>query len=111
MLTSRDERTEFLRYVYDNGGASEATRQAYISTWREASLDAIRDMAKLSAASSNSVSTGYQVAGQNAESKVLELAAWARGFVSYSTIALALAEVPSRVRTYQTKITSLRVIG
>ena len=109
MLADRATRTEFLRYVYANGGANEAARQAYISTWREAALDSLRDGGVISSASSNSNSTGFSVPFGWSPQQVMELAAWARDYVSESTITAALADVSPRVRRYQTATTNLRV--
>jgi hypothetical protein len=111
VLTTHAERTEFLRYVYDGGGASEATRQAYVSTWRVAALDAIRDGGNITSSSSNAVSVGFSVPTGWTPAHVLELASWSRDYLSTATITLALAEVPGRVRRFQTNTTNLRVLG
>lgn len=109
MLVDRDTLTEFLRHVYDDGGATEADRQAYISTWRQAALDAIRDGGNVTSTSSNSASVGFSVPSGWTPQHVMQLAATARDYVSEATITAALAEVPARSRRHGTNITNLRV--
>ena len=109
MLVDRATRTEFLRYVYDNGGASEATRQAYISTWRETAIDAIRDGGVISSASSNSSSTGFSVPSGWTTAHVMELAAWARGYVSEADIDDSIAEVPASAVRFSTDFSGVRL--
>ena len=109
MLTTHAERTEFLRYVYDGGGASEAARQAYVSTWRVAALDAIRDGGNVTNSSSNAVSVGLSVPTGWTPAHVTELAAWSRGYLSETTITLALADVPVAVRRFSTDFSGVRV--
>ena len=111
MLTTHAERTEFLRYVYDGGGASEATRQAYVSAWRVAALDAIRDGGNVTSSSSNAVSVGLSVTAGWTPKYVEEMAFWARSHLSESTITPALANVTVSVRRHQTNVTNLRVVG
>lgn len=109
MLVDRATRTEFLIYVYANGGANEAARKAYISTWVQSAIDALRDGGVISSASSNSSSTGFSVPSGWSPQQVTSLASWARDYVSESTIDLALADVSPRVRRFQTSTTNLRV--
>ena len=102
---------EFIRYVYDEGGASEATRQAFVSTWRQSALDAIRDGGNITSTSSNSASVGFSVPSGWSPSAVMELANRARSYLSESLVTDALASVPSRVTRFQTATTNLRVTG
>jgi hypothetical protein len=111
VLTSHDDRTEFLRQVYDEGGASEATRQTYVSAYRAPALDAVRDGGNVTNSASNAVSVGMSVPKNWTPSQVTELARWSRNYLSAATITLALAEVPGRVRRHQTNVTNLRVLG
>ena len=109
MLVDRATRTEFLRYVYANGGANEASRQTYISTWRESAIDALRDGGVISSASSNSSSTGFSVPSGWSPQQVMELASWARDYVSESTIDLALEDVPAKVVRFSTDFSGVRL--
>ncbi len=109
MLVDRATRTEFLRYVYANGGANEAARQAYISTWREAALDSLRDGGVISSASSNSNSTGFSVPSGWSPQQVMELAAWARSYVSEADVDDALASVPAKVVRFSADFSGVRV--
>lgn len=102
---------EFLRYVYDEGGATEATRNAFVSTWREDALSAVRSGGVLTSSSANGKGIGFSIDRDWTAQRVMELADLARGFLGESTITLSLAEVPSRVRSYRTATTYEGVYG
>lgn len=101
----------FLRYVYANGGASAASRSAYIATFADAAVAALASGRRLVSTSAGGHSVSYSLDPSWTIQDVHELAEWAESYVSESTIALALAEVPPRVTSFQTQTTNLNILG
>lgn len=111
MLVDRNTLTEFIRYVYAEGGASESTRNTFVSTWRQSALDALRDGGNITSSSSNSASVGFSVPSGWTPAFVMEIAARSRSYLSDADVDDSLASVPSRVKRFQTSTTNLRVLG
>ena len=111
MLADTPTRREFLRYVYEQGGASASTRGTFISTWRTAAIDTLKGGALLTATAANGHSAVFQIHPGWTAATVMELADWARGYISETLIADALADVPSRVRSFSNHTTNLHVMG
>ena len=110
VVASAAEKREFIRQVYSEATAStEAARQTYISEWRADALEVMRSGGVLTSASANGHGTGRVVAPGWTTSDIMELADWARSYVSESTVDLALASVPARVKSFQTYTTNVRV--
>lgn len=111
MLASTATRREFLRYVYDEGGANATTRGTFISTWRNAALEAVKGGGVLVSTSANGNSASFQLQPGWTADTVMDLADWARSYITESTIAASLAEVSPRVTTFRMGTTNLRVLG
>ncbi len=101
----------FLRYVYANGGASAATRSAYIATFCDAAVAALGSGRRLVSTSAGGHSVSYALDPWWTTQDIYEICEWAESYLSQSTIALALTEVEPRVTSFGTNTTNLRVIG
>jgi hypothetical protein len=104
-------RREFIRYVYDEGGATTNLRNAFISTWRTAAVDTIKGGALLTATAANGHSAGFQLLPGWTAATVMELANWAREHISESSVDDALDDIPSAVRSFNNRTTNLHVYG
>ncbi len=101
----------FLRYVYANGGASAATRSAYIATFCDAAVAALGSGRRLVSTSAGGHSVSYQLDPGWTTQDIYEICEWAESYISLATITLAVAEVEPRVTSFGTNTTNLRVIG
>lgn len=101
----------FLRYVYTNGGASAATRSAYIATFCDAAVAAIGTGRRLVSTSAGGHSVSYQLDPGWTTQDIYEICEWAELYIAQSTIAAALVEVEPRVTSFSTNTTNLRVMG
>jgi hypothetical protein len=101
----------FLRYIYANGGASEATRSAYIATFCDAAVASLGNGRRLVSTSAGGHSVSYQLDTSWTLQDIYELCEWAESYIAPATITLALAEVPARVTSFQTNTTNLHVLG
>jgi hypothetical protein len=110
-MVSTATKREFLRWVYAESAATESARNITIDTWREAAIDALKGGGVLTATAANGHSAGFQIIPGWSVDHVLYLADWARGYISLSTAALAVASVPSAVRMFSTHTTNLHVMG
>ncbi len=102
MLVDRNTLTEFIRYVYAEGGVSEATRNTFVSTWRQSAIDAIRDGGNITSSSSNSASVGFSVPSGWTPATVMQLVAKVRSYLAEADVDDSLAEVPASVRRFST---------
>jgi hypothetical protein len=110
-VVSTATKREFLRWVYAESAASESARSTTISTWRTAAIDALKGGGVLTATAANGHSAGFAILPGWSVDHVLYLADWARGYISESAVADALASVPARVRMFSTRTTNLHVMG
>lgn len=101
----------FLRHVYTNGGASAATRSAYIAAFTSSAVSAIGAGKHLVTTSAGAHSVSYQLDAHWTAQDVMEMAEWAEDYVTQATITASLAEVEPRVTSFYTDTTNLRVMG
>lgn len=109
---SRAVKTAFLRRVYAAASAStEAARNTYLDGLETTALSARASGKLLTASGFGTSSASYSMFEGWHPDETLELCEWARDYISESTAALAVADVPARVRMFSTRTTNLHVQG
>lgn len=102
-------RKEFLRRVYREAPASEAARNTFLDGLADTALSQVEAGVRRVGASGGGFSSSFAILNGWDPRDVLELIAWARGYLAESTVAAAVALVIGPIRAYGTDFSCVRI--